>query len=79
MGLSVKKSKYGVGREIGRVISIEREKKMNDRRLIAVELTDRHIGILQHVLNIENEDYLDISENVADSIVELIELVGEMM
>lgn len=54
-------------------------RKMNDRRLIAVELTDRHIGILQHVLNIENEDYLDISENVADSIVELIELVGEMM
>ena len=52
---------------------------MNNRRLIAVELTDRHIGILQHALNIENEDYLDISENVADSIVELIELVGEMM
>lgn len=54
-------------------------RKMNDRRLIAVELTDRHIDILQHALNIENEDYLDTSENVADSIVELIELLGEMM
>lgn len=52
---------------------------MNNRRLIAVELTDRHIGILQHALNIENEDYLDTSENVADSIIELIELVGEMI
>ena len=54
-------------------------RKMNDRRLIAVELADRHIDILQHALNIENEDYLDTSENVADSIVELIELIGEMM
>ena len=52
--------------------------RMKDRKLIAVELTGKHIEILKNALDITDEDYLDVSENVADSIVDLIEMVGEM-
>lgn len=52
--------------------------RMKDKKLIAVELTGKHIEILKNALDITDEDYLDVSENVADSIVDLIEMVGEM-
>ena len=53
---------------------------MSDRRLIAVELTDKHIDILNRAL-IETADksYWDADENVADAIIELIEWAGEMI
>lgn len=54
--------------------------RMSDRRLIAVELTDKHIDILNRAL-IETADksYWDADENVADAIIELIEWAGEMI
>ena len=51
---------------------------MGDRRLIAVELTDKHMDILCRSIDIKKE-YLDAGENVADAIVMLIEQVGEMI
>lgn len=51
---------------------------MGDRRLIAVELTDKHMDILYRSIDIKKE-YLDAEENVADAIVMLIEQVGEMI
>lgn len=48
----------------------------NDKYLVAVELKNKHIDILKRALGgEENEDYWDD----LDSIVELIEQVGEMV
>lgn len=52
---------------------------MGDRRLIAVELTDKHIDILNRALGREDEPCRDADEEVADSIIELIEWAGEMV
>lgn len=50
----------------------------DDRYLVAVELKDKHIDILKRALGgEENEDYWDNLENISESIIELIELVGE--
>lgn len=50
----------------------------DDRYLVAVELKDKHIDILKRALGREeNEDYWDDLENISESIIELIELVGE--
>ena len=35
---------------------------MKDRKLIAVELTDKHIKILKNALDITDENYLDVAE-----------------
>ena len=51
---------------------------MKDKKLIAVELTDKHIKILKDAFDIINEDYMDNTENIADTIVDLIEMVGDM-
>ena len=51
---------------------------MSDKRLISVELTDKHMDILCRSLDI-NKESLDAEENVADAIVMLIEQVGEMI
>lgn len=52
---------------------------MSDRRLIAVELTDKHMDILCRSLDVKDKEYLDSDDNVAGLIVELIEQVGEMI
>lgn len=52
---------------------------MSDRRLITVELTDKHIDILNRALGREDESCRDADEDVADSIIELIEWAGEMV
>ena len=52
---------------------------MSDRRLITVELTDKHIDILNRALGREDESCRDADENVADAIIELIEWAGEMI
>ena len=43
--------------------------RMKDKKLIAVELTDKHIKILKNALDITNEDYLYVSENIADTML----------
>lgn len=50
----------------------------NDIKLTVVELTGKHIEILKNAFDITNEYYLDDTENIADTIVDLIEMVGEM-
>lgn len=54
---------------------------MSDNKyLVAVELEEKHIDILKCVLGGPiNEDYWDNLENISQSIVELIEQVGEMV
>lgn len=52
----------------------------DDRYLVAVELKSKHIDILKRALGgEENEDYWDDLENISESIIELIEQVGEMV
>lgn len=52
----------------------------NDRYLVAVDLKSKHIDILKRALGgEENEDYWDDLENISESIIELIEQVGEMV
>ncbi|HIY01210.1 MAG TPA: hypothetical protein IAA26_05120 [Candidatus Blautia faecipullorum] len=48
----------------------------DDRYLVAVELNRKHIDILRCVLGGE-DDYWDDLKNISDSVVELIEQVGE--
>ena len=57
------------------------ERQMNDDRyLVAVELKNKHIDILKRALGGEkNEDYWDDLENISESIIELIEQMGEMV
>ena len=51
----------------------------DDRYLVAVELKNKHIDILKRALGGgENEDYWDDLENISESIIVLIEQVGEM-
>lgn len=53
---------------------------MSDRRLIAVELTDKHIDIIKRAIGDRNdEDYWDVAEHVAEGIMDLIEQMGEML
>lgn len=53
---------------------------MSDRRLIAVELTDKHIDILNRALGREkDESCRDADEDVAAAIIDLIEWAGEMV
>lgn len=52
---------------------------MSDRRLIAIELTDKHVDIIKRALDINDEEYLDRAENMSDAVVDLIEQVGEMI
>lgn len=52
---------------------------MSDKRVIAVELTDKHIDILYHALGREDESCRDADEEVADAIIDLIEWAGEMI
>ena len=53
---------------------------MGDRRLIAVELTDKHIDILNRALGREkDESCRDADEDVADAIIDLIEWAGEIV
>ena len=66
---------YALSAEMG---TERRVNRMSDRRLIAVELTDKHMDILCRSIDIKKE-YLDAEENVADAIVMLIEQVGEMI
>ena len=52
----------------------------DDRYLVAVELKNKHIDILKRALGGgENEDYWDDLENISESIILLIEQVGEMV
>lgn len=51
----------------------------DDRYLVAVELKQKHIDILDRFFGgMDDEDYWDDLENISDSIIELIEQVGEM-
>ena len=52
---------------------------MSDNRyLVAVELNQKHIDILDRFFGGVDEDYWDDLENISESIIELIERVGEM-
>ena len=52
----------------------------DDRYLVAVELKNKYIDILKRALDgEENEDYWDDLENISESIIELIEQMGEMV
>lgn len=64
-----------------RDLSEKGERQMSDDRyLIAVELKNKHIDILKRALGgEENEDYWDDLENISESIIELIEQMGEMV
>ena len=53
--------------------------EMSNKRVIAVELTDKHIDILYHALGREDESCRDADEEVADAIIDLIEWAGEMI
>lgn len=56
------------------------ERMSDDRYLVAVELKNKHIDILKRALGGgENEDYWDDLENISESIIVLIEQVGEMV
>lgn len=53
---------------------------MNDRYLVAVELNQDHIDILKRALGEgENEDWWDDLENISQSIVEMIERLGDLV
>lgn len=53
---------------------------MGERRLIAVELTDKHVDILNRALGREKDEFCrDADEEVADAIIDLIEWAGEMV
>ena len=62
-------------------LSVKGEHQMSDDRyLVAVELKNKHIDILKRALDGgENEDYWDDLENISESIIELIEQMGEMV
>lgn len=56
----------------------EKVKRMSDDRyLVAVELKQKHIDILNRFFG-GGEDYWDDLKNISDGVVELIESVGEM-
>lgn len=53
---------------------------MNDRHLVAVELNKDHVDILKRALGEGgSEDWWDDLENISQSIVELIERLGDLV
>ena len=52
---------------------------MSGKTVVIVELTEKQIKILKDAFDITSEYYLDDTENIADTVVDLIEMVGEML